>query len=110
MKTEITIDQRAIVAPHDNMVRTKVAYQKENYRNRPRGYYLEVMAFTKKDGSESYRISFGGDPDQSFHSTTLIETAARFSAKRLQELAVIETAKFTGYPTLTEAEPSAVSI
>lgn len=77
---------RAFVAelgtPTPNKVlRLWLTYQKEDYVNLPRGYYLSVHAVTvnQPDGRESIVLGLG--------ARVLIEKTARKSVKRLTQLA-----------------------
>lgn len=86
--TRITIDEKPITnSPRDNTLRTIVIYQKENYVQRPRGYYLRTYSLNVETHFEV--VSFGAG----YWKETLIEIAARFNRKRLEQLAESEKEK-----------------
>lgn len=70
----------------DKVLEASITYSKENYRSRPRGYYLHLQTYLETATSKVVALSFGDEGDQSEY--VLIRETKAFSQKKFDALTV----------------------
>ena len=87
---QVALDEGIMGKP--NTLRVTVHYCKEHYAFQPRGYYLTACPILKDGELEKHFLSSA--------KSRLIEESARFSSKRLQEIARVVNTNSTAFDSL----------